>query len=631
MQRSQPASPSRPPRSARRVLWALAALGCSVASGVRGDEAEVPRTLFQEATEVAVINVDVVVLDAAGQPVTGLDRDAFEVRENGRRVEIINFYAADRPAGSAGEVTALAAADPAAHGAVATGPETAGGASSALSLLVYIDSAALEPRHRAAALGRVRDIVLGDLPPGARVMVVGAEGEPVVYQPLTGAPIEVVAALDRLESQGAPRSANLEMELRDVLRAIGEINVEAGSGYLTTKATEGYAVVLQEDGEEGIQEAITDGTEMAAAAVLPQIRAYAAQQRMQVVTTVGMLRGFLDLAAGLPGRKALLYVGDALTARPGGALFDALQERLSAMPNLAASSLAGAEGEDLTPLFRELALAASSAGVAVYTLDPGTESFLERGSAAEAAGAGGNFSTWRDSLRGDLQRDREDRLIQLAQDTGGRFSGARSGDEDLARGLAHDFTHYYSLGYPADPALDPATVREVEVRVPNPQRTVHHRRRFRAQSLVERSSSRTRAALVVPGATQGLAFDVSTEPAVARDDGTFVVPVRVAVPLGDLVLLPGPAEHRARVSLFVAARDARGRMSDVERHACPIRIANRELLTAMGRSAVCGVRLQMRGGPQRLAVSVLDELAAVDGTRTIELEVGGDVSAAESR
>ncbi|MGH9424570.1 MAG: hypothetical protein ACRD3J_31645, partial [Thermoanaerobaculia bacterium] len=45
-----------------------------------------------ESIEVRVVNVDVVVRDRAGKPVTGLTKDAFEIYENGQKREITNLY-----------------------------------------------------------------------------------------------------------------------------------------------------------------------------------------------------------------------------------------------------------------------------------------------------------------------------------------------------------------------------------------------------------------------------------------------------------------------------------------------------------------------------------------------------------
>ena len=45
-----------------------------------------------ESIEVRVVNVDVIVRDRAGKPVTGLTKADFEIYENGQKREITNLY-----------------------------------------------------------------------------------------------------------------------------------------------------------------------------------------------------------------------------------------------------------------------------------------------------------------------------------------------------------------------------------------------------------------------------------------------------------------------------------------------------------------------------------------------------------
>src|SRR6185369_184111 len=45
-----------------------------------------------ESIEVRVTNVDVVVTDKAGNPIVGLNKDDFEIFENGKPQAITNFY-----------------------------------------------------------------------------------------------------------------------------------------------------------------------------------------------------------------------------------------------------------------------------------------------------------------------------------------------------------------------------------------------------------------------------------------------------------------------------------------------------------------------------------------------------------
>ena len=93
----------------RRSDFALAALGALALLGwgstaTRAQDSSA--TSFLEQVEVRVINVDVVVLDKDGVRVTGLERDDFEVLENGKPVELTNFSAYGEESIAGGDATA---------------------------------------------------------------------------------------------------------------------------------------------------------------------------------------------------------------------------------------------------------------------------------------------------------------------------------------------------------------------------------------------------------------------------------------------------------------------------------------------------------------------------------------------
>ncbi len=211
----------------------------------------------------------------------------------------------------------------------------------------------------------------------------------------------------------------------------------------------------------------------------------------------------------------------------------------------------------------------------------------------------------------------------MAEETGGRYAlGAENADAVLD-GLIEDGDTYYSLGYVAEP-LEEEEARDIRVTASNDGWLLRFRRRFGDLTVVQRTEQHTRAALLADPEANPLEISVEALKQSPAEDDTFLVPLRIGVPLGRLVLLPGAAQHQAQVSIFVMVRDEKGRVSKISRHMCPIRIANDEMLAARGRSAACGVNLRMRGGPQRVAVSLLDEVAAQDSTRALELEVGGE-------
>src|SRR5688572_12723836 len=58
---------------------------------VAGSAQEAPPPRFSEEMVVRVIDIDVVVTDRKGNPITGLTREDFELFEDGKRVEIAYF------------------------------------------------------------------------------------------------------------------------------------------------------------------------------------------------------------------------------------------------------------------------------------------------------------------------------------------------------------------------------------------------------------------------------------------------------------------------------------------------------------------------------------------------------------
>src|ERR1019366_2298388 len=96
-----------------------------------------------ESIEVRVVNVDVVVRDKAGKPVTGLTKDDFEIFENNKKQEITNLYEV-RP--SAPAATARFAPHPpsAAFPAVSEAPADA----RRRNIVMFVDNYSLAPFQR---------------------------------------------------------------------------------------------------------------------------------------------------------------------------------------------------------------------------------------------------------------------------------------------------------------------------------------------------------------------------------------------------------------------------------------------------------------------------------------------------
>ncbi|MCB1056960.1 MAG: VWA domain-containing protein [Acidobacteria bacterium] len=581
----------------RLLCWTSALLA---AAPLAAQDPDLPGpAIFLDRTEVHVVNVEALVTDAEGRPVSGLTADDFEVLEDGRPVVVTNFYAVGGDA--TGEALDTLPVEP----GVEAPPQPKPPAQS-LNLVVFVDDTNLTAGNRGNLFARLRTFLTEQWRRDMRVMVVSNDRELLIEQGFTQSPREVFAALDRLEKRSVDGS-QFELERQQLLEEIAEINVEAGSGLFHTKG--GTADISQGELAEGI--------EGDARSILPQIRAYSQQRLQQVLATVDVFEHLVDTLAGVGGRKAVLYASDGLPLRPGEDLFEAWERQVEILSRVAPITSAGMESSRYTAVdaFQHMVADANAASVTFYTLSVPPPASL-RGADSRLHNA------WMSKVSSLEEASRHDSMELMAEGTGGRTAFSPSVLGATLTGVLDDFDHVYALGYAAELRGD-GEPRRITVKLKQPEKgwKLRYRRFFRDKTEDERLSERTLTALVLDASDNPLAIGLDVRETQAREDGTYEVPMLVSIPLGRLVLLPGERFHDGRISLYIAARDEMGRTSRVNKHVCPVRIVNSEILVAMGRNAACGVRMLMRPGKQRVAVTVRDELSLVDSTVALEVEI----------
>lgn len=601
-------------RLTARSRIALLALALLVTPTVAAQENDIWKTVFEGRAEVNVVNVDVVVTDKEGQPVEGLTAADFELFVDGQPVPISNFYTVTggrATLAGTGEATSTRAAAIVGEDAPAATPDER-----PLHLILYVDNANIAATNRARALDRLRDFLLENRELGAKMMLLSNDRSLVLHQGLTSTPHEIFVALDGLE-KAASVGSRFDADRREIIRALEGLNVEKGSDVFSVKGDEGrterqmtYDVVAQ------------------ATPILTRIRAYTAERTQHTRDTLGVLRQLIDTAAGMPGRKAVVYVSDGIAVRPGAALYEGFARRVEPLGPMASrlSPESEASRDDLTPDLDELVRHANASRVTFYALDASPAASLEHMSAAAGNASAGNFGSWNDSMASTEQLQSQESLRRMASGTGGRFAAGASAFKNVLRSLAADFDQYYSLGFNADAVAETEKDgRSIEVELRRRGLVAHHRSSYRDKQAAELAAERARAALLLDGLDNPLRVELAAGEAAEQDDGTFVVPLSVRIPIAGMVLLPGETAHQGQLSMYVAVRDEKGRSSDVQRHLCPIRIPNADVLTALGRKAACGVRLLMRPGPQRIAVAVLDELTSQASTVHLSVDIPAGV------
>ena len=395
----------------RYMLWAavfLAAAGLATAqepesyqSSVLQESAE-SEGVFFESVDVNLVNVEVFVTDKQGNPITGLTRDDFEILEQGRPVQITNFFTVEEgvPVLPSEPEAVAAPALPVDGSLPATVAPLVIPEDQRLYLVVYVDNFNIRPFNRNRVFRRLREFLTEKLSEEDRVMLVSYDRSLHYRHPFTGSPDLIARALFELETMSG-HAIHADSDRRDMLTAIAE-------------AQSLYEVEYR-------------------------VRSYAESMFNDLSFSIDAMDEIVTSLAGLPGRKALLYVSDGLPATAADDMYQALHRAFDTT-----SVLSTAQEFNANRLFERLAAKANANRVTFYTIDaaglrvPGGSS-VELATADEAG-----LATFVDSVYiSNLQAP----LLRLAEATGGQ---AIINTNDVGKGLdkvSTDFRTYYSLGY----------------------------------------------------------------------------------------------------------------------------------------------------------------------------------------
>lgn len=523
-----------------------------------------------DIVDVSVVNVDTYVTDKKGNVITDLTIDDFELVENGRPVPISNFYKVEKGQVTAGglDVETMDVPEVERIGDQARVPED-----QRLSLVVYVDNYNLHPFSRNRSFRFIRSFLRQNVKNGDRVMLISYDRELHERQPFTKDPELVAAALYDLEEVSA-QALHRDSDRRDLLEEIGEA--------------------------DGILE------------VRYRVQTYAENQFNDLSFGIKALRNLVDQLAGLPGRKAVLYISDGLMLRPGEDLYVALDQRF---PNN--GMILEAFRYDMSRDFHQLTTAAASNRVTFYTLDAEGLRTYQYFDARNRTASGGTFvdQTHFRNLQSSLQL--------MAEETGG-FAMINTNDftKDLAR-MAEDFTSYYSLGFsPATQGSGRFNRLEVRVKGRKDLR-VRHRTGYRDKAVDDRMGDSTLAALYHGYQKNAVGMTIEVESMTRRSDGNYDVALSIKLPIERLALLPQPDFHRGKVRFYIAARDSEGGLSEVQDVPLEIDIPTDQIDAARDKYYRYEVNLMMREGRQLVAVGMRDEIGAETAFISKGVMVGG--------
>ena len=517
-----------------------------------------PAAGFGEAIEVSVAEVQVFVADRGGKPVTGLGKDDFELRVDGKPTPITNFYAeegAPAPPAAAAPAAATPAGAPA---ATAAAPRSA---DRRLNLAIFVDNLNLTPGARNQALRSLSQFFREGLRPDDRVLVASFDGHGVDVRLPRAEPAAVAAALG---------------------------SVAAG------RARGGHSAAEERKGLQDLGNAARDAEAAAAQGDLDEV---AREREGDAHTLLVALGRFVDGLAGLRGRKALLYVSGVLAVPDGDAAISELARRA----NAAGVTIYGLGApEDLSQAASETTKV-DFLGAPQFQARPDN---LRRTLEAVVGPTGGLAGVDLNRPAALLDRIRADFSSYYSLGfappplAAARPSGAAAEEPPRPHRLEVKVKGRRGL-----------VARYPQTFVP----------RSRDELLAGRTRA---ALLLDPAAPAAEADNpLGVHVGFERDElsayGRREVTLLVTLPLANVSLtLPpsGGAVRQGRVEIFLTARDSTGHDLPMRRISIPLRVPEAELPAAERKSFGYRVKLELPPGASTLALGVRDAVGGAEST-----------------
>lgn len=431
------------------IAYVLLAVAPAVAA-----QTETPRPpQFTDEIEVRVIDVDVVVTDRRGNPMTNLTREDFELYENGKRLEIPYFSRivdgriADLPA------------DTDQQGAFpAPAPRTP------LTWIIYIDQTNLRPQRRNVAMRQLQTFLASAIEGGHRGVIAHNDGRSFKLR------------------QGLTDDSGLLME---TLRKMERERVVMGGA--TTRANQ----IRYELGRAATSAEEDSQWQLVAHDIAVDIQMTIEEEAMRTRNAILAMNALLDGLARVEGRLALVYVGAGFNTLPALSLAETWKSKF---PMLAMESYVPEPEHHREPLELEISRLYSNMSamrVTVYTIHGG-DSDSEPTSVEHAGDI--NPSAW--VSRGRAEATEAAFARGMAQRTGGLYFKV---NQKLATQLAavrRDLKNYYSLGY--KPSGSPSDTRRIRVKVKAAGAHIRHRETVRERTRQEKAAAQVVASMIEP-------------------------------------------------------------------------------------------------------------------------------------
>ncbi|MCU1350650.1 MAG: hypothetical protein JWO56_3680, partial [Acidobacteria bacterium] len=583
-----------PMRTSVRAIAAIALLALPVFA----QQPQQPAPSFGETIEVRVINVDVMVTDKSGKPVSGLTKDDFELYENGKKLDITNFAEISGTTQSAAMTRTAqpnAAATPAAP---APAPSAEAPDVRSRKVALFIDNSTLTPPSRAKVVAAAKDFLAKAIRPADQVMIVTWNPGLKVNLEFTNDAAAAARTLDSITTtsslggQSARDVSQFERELFDIIQDYKEIQP--------------HQLDLSGNAPPPPPPPIHIALDHAAG--------YAQREQHAQREVAGALKGVISSLRAIEGRKALVFVGEQLDDNPGRRLYAFVEQiRTKFLGGESVNYSAEADAYRDRELEPSIAALANASGVTLYPMHAGGISGDLDNISAENNGM--NYSV---PTAGVNAMSGSTPLMQrLASDTGGvALLGTNNFTLGFTR-ISDDLTSYYSLGFRATGPRQDA-VRPLTVKLKNPRGLqVRSRPQYIEKSMTSEMNDTVSANLFFPIAHNDLAVKLSSGTSQPATPDEVTLPIDIKLPTANVTLLPDGTDLTGRLSIYIAFVRGNGAVSKVTRQEQQFRFPADSLKRR--KELTVRTTLTMDTAVEAVSVGVMDEASHATGYAMLKL------------
>jgi VWFA-related protein len=546
-----------------RNLAALFAILLAVPAGL--SQQPRPPAPLTETIEVDLINVDVTVVDRAGNRVQGLRPQDFRVYEAGRLQEITNFAEyGEEPAATADSLRTEPGAEPVA-------PKSK---RQPLRLVFFVDNSSLHLASRARVFSEVRKFLRDTLRPEDEVSIVTWDRAVRTVLPFSNDPKVIAdavdAAADRSPSGSQEDAANHDLQQRSQFR---------NSADATSKSMRSAGARAEE-------------------AALDR-RILSEDKYMRLRNTYAAFRAVLTKVAGVEGKKAVVLVTEGFES-------NALGISGSGPPD---------PQYDTTHFMNQAVDVANARGITLYAIhaagvEPPLGSSVESGDIPEISVGEEQLKLTNSTIS----------LGQMSKASGGLLSMSPASLGSYFERVRADLGTYYSLAYMnRSGKLD--VERKLRIETVNPEYTVRSRNSVVARSEETKLTEQLMASLFY--ATEKNDMNVSIVQGSAKRVGRnrYLVPIELRFPMAAITFIPQGGQHSGGFSVLITASDDAEHSTEVTKKAQRVVIPAGKFDAARRELCVYTVDVKTRGVGGALAVAVRDEVSGATSIRKVDLPV----------